>query len=320
MLASQVALTLASSSWLDTVIGWFHDPTTLLLAMGPWVLWGTLLIVFIESGVLFPVLPGDSLLFTAGLLHERLGLHLPTLIVAVFVAAFLGAQVGYWLGREYGRRLFTDDARFLRTEHLDKAEHYFRSYGGRSVVIGRFIPFVRTFIPLAAGIARYPYPKFLLFNSLGSLLWGVGITYAGAALGGVQFVHDNLSVLILLIVAVSLVPMVAEVLIQRRRARAGGEASGGPAAVDDDASDPAAVAAATTGSSATDPAALAATTGSLTTDPAAPPATPGQGRGHAHGTPTPREALEDVQDVISAGIDSILPADGAARERCDAAE
>ena len=220
------------ASWLDTVIGWFHDPETLLVAMGPWVLWGTLLIVFIESGVLFPVLPGDSLLFTAGLLHERLGLHLPTLIALTFVAAFLGAQVGYWLGWRYGRRLFTDDARFLRTEHLDKAEQYFRRYGGRSLLIGRFIPFVRTFIPLAAGIARYPYAKFLAFNSLGSLLWGVGITFAGSALGGVQFVHDNLSILILLIVLVSLVPMVVEVLLQRRRARleaaTGQPAAGGP--------------------------------------------------------------------------------------------
>ncbi|MDK8238742.1 DedA family protein, partial [Actinomyces urogenitalis] len=82
-------------------IGWFHDPEGLLLAMGPWVLWGTLAIVLIESGVLFPVLPGDSLLFTAGLLHDRLGLHLPTLVILTFIAAFIGAQIGYWLGARY---------------------------------------------------------------------------------------------------------------------------------------------------------------------------------------------------------------------------
>jgi membrane-associated protein len=206
------------TSWVTTVVGWFHDPTSLLLAMGPWVLWGTLAIVFIESGVLFPVLPGDSLLFTAGLLHERLGLSLPMLVGLTFVAAFLGAQIGYWLGRRFGRRLFRDDARFLRTEHLDKAEDYFTRYGGRSLVIGRFIPFVRTFIPLAAGIARYPYGKFLAFNSLGALLWGSGVTYAGSILGGVQFVHDNLSMLILLIVFVSLLPMVAQAIVARRKA------------------------------------------------------------------------------------------------------
>ncbi len=218
VLLHQAVVILASSSWLDTVIGWFHDPTSLLLAMGPWVLWGTLLIVLIESGVLFPVLPGDSLIFTAGLLHERLGLHLPTLVLLVFVAAFIGAQIGYWIGRRFGRRLFSEDARFLKLEYLTKAEHYFVRYGGRSLVIGRFIPFVRTFIPLAAGIARYPYLKFLLYNSLGALIWGVGITYLGSALGGVQFVHDNLSVLILAIVVFSLVPMAVEILLQRRRA------------------------------------------------------------------------------------------------------
>ena len=219
MFTPLVAAIPADASWFDTVIGWFHDPTGLLEAMGPWVLWGTLLIVFIESGVLFPVLPGDSLLFTAGLLHEHLGLHLPTLIALVFVAAFVGAQVGYWLGRRYGRRLFKDDARFLKTEYLDKAEHYFDQYGGRSLVIGRFIPFVRTFIPLAAGIARYPYPRFLAFNSLGALLWGAGVTYLGSALGGVQFVHDNLSVLIMLIVFVSILPMLVEVILHKRRAK-----------------------------------------------------------------------------------------------------
>lgn len=209
---------MADASWLQTFLGWFHNPEALLLAMGPWVLWGTLAIVLVESGVLFPVLPGDSLLFTAGLLHDRLGLHLPTLVGLTFVAAFIGAQIGYWLGARFGRRLFSDDARFLKTEHLAKAEHYFAEYGGRSLVIGRFIPFVRTFIPLAAGIARYPYPKFLLFNSLGSLLWGAGITYLGSILGGVQFVHDHLSLIILSIVFVSLIPMVVEVLAQRRKA------------------------------------------------------------------------------------------------------
>lgn len=207
----------ADASWFDTAVGWFQDPTTLLLAMGPWVLWGTLAIVFIESGVLFPVLPGDSLLFTAGLLHEQLGLNLVVLIGLTFVAAFLGAQVGYWLGRRFGRRLFSDDARFLKTEHLDSAERYFTEYGGRSLVIGRFIPFVRTFIPLAAGIARYPYGRFLAFNSLGSALWGAGITLAGSALGGVQFVHDHLSALILLIVAVSVLPMVIQAVVSRHR-------------------------------------------------------------------------------------------------------
>ncbi len=217
-------------SWLQTFLEWFHDPESLLLAMGPWVLWGTLAIVFIESGVLFPVLPGDSLLFTAGLLHDRLGLHLPTLVLWIFLAAFIGAQIGYWLGAYCGRKLFRDDARVLKTEHLLKAERYFADYGGRSLVIGRFIPFVRTFIPLAAGIARYPYPKFLVFNSLGALLWGVGITYLGSALGGIPFIHDHLSAIILAIVAVSLVPMIVELIHHRRAAKTAVDTEVGEAA------------------------------------------------------------------------------------------
>ena len=207
---------LVNASGLDTFINWFKDPESLLVAMGPWVLWGTMLIVLIESGVLFPVLPGESLLFTAGLLHDRLGLHLPTLIIMVVVAAFIGAQIGYFLGAKWGRKLFKPDARVLKTEHLEKAEHYFRDYGGRSLVIGRFIPFVRTVIPLAAGIARYPYSKFLVFNTLGALLWGAGFILVGSLLGNVPFVHDNLTLILGVIILVSVLPVILEIIGQKR--------------------------------------------------------------------------------------------------------
>ena len=207
---------LVNASGLDTFINWFKDPESLLVAMGPWVLWGTMLIVLIESGVLFPVLPGESLLFTAGLLHDRLGLHLPTLIIMVVVAAFIGAQIGYFLGAKWGRKLFKPDARVLKTEHLEKAEYYFRDYGGRSLVIGRFIPFVRTFIPLAAGIARYPYSKFLLFNTLGALLWGAGFIIVGSLLGNVPFVHDNLTLILGVIILVSVLPVSLEIIGKKR--------------------------------------------------------------------------------------------------------
>ena len=207
----------SAPSALDTFIGWFKDPESLLLAMGPWVLWGTLLIVLIESGVLFPVLPGESLLFTAGLLHGKLGLHLPALILGTVAAAFVGAQIGYFLGAKWGRRFFKPDARVLKTAHLEKAEHYFTDYGGRSLLIGRFIPFVRTFIPLAAGIARYPYTKFVFFNTLGALLWGAGFLVVGALLGNVPFIHDNLSVILAVIIAVSVLPVVIEVAGKRRK-------------------------------------------------------------------------------------------------------
>ena len=201
---------------LSTVIEWFKNPETLLEAMGPWATVGIMLIVLIESGVLFPVLPGESLLFASGLLHDRMHLHLPTLILLVVVAAFIGAQIGYFLGAKWGRRFFKPNARILKTEHLEKAEHYFTNYGGRSLVIGRFIPFVRTFIPLAAGMARYPYPKFLLFNTLGSVIWGAGFILVGALLGNVPFVHDNLTLILAVIILASVLPVIIEMVGKRR--------------------------------------------------------------------------------------------------------
>jgi len=104
----------------------------------------------------------------------------------------------------------------LKTEHLEKAERYFRDYGGRSLVIGRFIPFVRTFIPLAAGIARYPYSKFLVFNTLGALLWGAGFILVGSLLGNVPFVHDNLTLILGVIILVSVLPVILEIIGQKR--------------------------------------------------------------------------------------------------------
>lgn len=205
--------------WISTVVSWFKDPTSLLLAMGPWVLLGVAVIVFIESGVLFPVLPGDSLIFAAGLLHTQLGINMWVMIGVILLAAFLGSTVGYWIGQKWGRRLFKDDARFLKTDYLIQAEKFFGHYGGRAMVLGRFVPFVRTFVPLAAGIARFPYGRFLAFNMLGALIWGAGITWAGAALGGVPFVHDNLEVIIILIVLVSVIPMFVEVALSKRRAK-----------------------------------------------------------------------------------------------------
>lgn len=206
-------------SWFSTVIDWFRQPDELLLAMGPWVLVGVAVIVFVESGVLFPVLPGDSLIFAAGLLHVTLGLNMWVLIGVILVAAFLGAQVGYLIGWKWGRRLFKPDARFLKTEYLDQAENFFNRYGGRALVLGRFVPFVRTFVPIAAGVARFPYWRFIFFNTLGALVWGAGVTWAGAALGGVAFVHDNLEIIILLIVFVSVLPMAIEMFSRKLKAK-----------------------------------------------------------------------------------------------------
>ena len=199
------------------------DPEALLPALGPWALAGISLMVFIESGVLFPFLPGDSLLFTAGLLHEALGLQVWVIALCAFVAAFLGDQVGFFLGHTFGRKWFKPDARILKTAHLEKAEAFFAKYGGLSLVLGRFVPIVRTYVPLAAGTANYRYRKFIAFNVIGAFLWAVGVTVLGSLLGDVPIIRDHVDVWAIVIVFVSVAPILVTVLrktlVSRREKR-----------------------------------------------------------------------------------------------------
>lgn len=193
------------------------NPGPLLESLGPWALAAIAVIVFIESGVLFPFLPGDSLLVSAGLLHAQLGLSIPVIAIVGFLAAVAGDQVGYMLGHYFGRRLFKDDAKVLKTSRLREAEVFFDKYGGRALVLGRFIPVVRTYVPLAAGSARYPYRRFVPWNVLGAFLWAVGVTVVGSLLGGVPIVANNLEVILAVVVVVSVLPLVFDYL--RKRAR-----------------------------------------------------------------------------------------------------
>jgi len=201
------------------------DAERLLESFGPWVLIGMFLVIFIESGVLFPFLPGDSLIVTAAILAGPLGITWWQILLVGIPAAFLGDQVGYVLGRRFGRRLFTDDARILKTAHLAEAEAFFRRYGGVSLVLGRFVPIVRTYVPLAAGTAAMPYRRFLFWNLGGGVLWVGSMTLAGALLGGIPLVRDNIDVLAIVIVLVSVLPIVIGAVLKARKAkRAGGEA------------------------------------------------------------------------------------------------
>ncbi|WP_138414805.1 DedA family protein [Sinomonas gamaensis] len=195
------------------------DPTSLLVDAGPWVLGVVGLIVFIESGLLFPFLPGDSLLFTVGLLHVQLGLSLPVLMLVVMLAAVAGDQAGYMIGRAVGRKWFREDARILKLSHLESAEGFFTRYGGRALVLARFVPIVRTYTPLVAGAARYPYRKFLAWNVLGAVSWAVSVTLLGVWLGHVEFIAKNIDVLSVVIVLASVVPIGIEMLRHRGKAK-----------------------------------------------------------------------------------------------------
>jgi membrane-associated protein len=207
------------------------DPDRLLTTFG---LLGLLAIVFTESGLLVGFfLPGDSLLFTAGLLSSTGVLDVPIwlLVLLVPLAAIAGDQVGYAIGRKAGPAVFRrPDSRFFREEYVDKAYGYFERYGARTIVVARFVPIVRTFAPVVAGVAGMRYRTFVAFNILGGILWGAGVLVLGYLLGGVGFVRDNVEVILLGIVALSVLPIGVEFVRTRRtrRIRRAGRARRGP--------------------------------------------------------------------------------------------
>ena len=195
------------------------DPRHLLSAFG---LAGVAAIVFAESGLLIGLfLPGDSLLFTAGILAAAGKLNLWLLLPTAFLAAAAGDSFGYAFGRRTGPALFRrDDARLFRRRQLDRAREFYARRGASTIVLARFIPYVRTFAPIVAGAAGMPYRRFVTFNLVGALLWGVGVTVAGYTLGRtIPSIDRYLLPAIAVIVVISLVPMAWEVVRSRRRAR-----------------------------------------------------------------------------------------------------
>jgi membrane-associated protein len=196
------------------------DPASMLQGMGPAAIGVIAAMVFVESGVLSPFLPGDSLLFTAGLLHQQLQLTLPVLIGVVTAAAVGGDQVGYLLGRRFGRRWFTDDARVLKTAHLTRTEEFFDRHGGPAIVLARFVPIVRTYAPLTAGIARYGYKAFTAWNIIGALAWAASVTLLGSWLGHFEIIARNIDVIAIAMVLLSVVPWGVELLKRRHKSRA----------------------------------------------------------------------------------------------------
>ena len=202
-------------SWLD--------PQTLLENLGNWSLWGAAGIVFAECGLLVGFfLPGDSLLFTVGLLIGEGSVKAPLWLACLVltVAAFAGNVVGYEIGRKVGPAIFRrPDSRLFRQEYVDKTVTFFETYGPRAIVLARFVPIVRTFITVVAGVGQMDRRKLLTYSGIGAVLWATGVTVLGRILGGVAFVRDNLEVMLLAIVAISVLPVAFELLRGRARAR-----------------------------------------------------------------------------------------------------
>jgi membrane-associated protein len=199
------------------------DPEYLLSQYGGAFFWIALVIVFIECGLLFPILPGDSLLFAIGLFIAtgKLDLNIGVAMAALCVAAFLGNVVGYEIGRAVGRPLYKRQGRFINTANFDKTNVFFDKYGNRALVLGRFVPIVRTFITVVAGIGRMHRQRFFGWSAVGAVAWVVSVTLLGFFLGqAFPGLTKNIEYAILLIVVVSLLPMVYEYLKHRREAKA----------------------------------------------------------------------------------------------------
>ncbi|MEU5943531.1 VTT domain-containing protein [Micromonospora sp. NPDC047548] len=217
---------MSTSLALQTAGPGFLNPEWLISTFG---LIGILAIVFAESGLLIGFfLPGDSLLFTAGLLvADGRYLHQPLWLVCllVVVAAIAGDQVGYLFGKRVGPTLFRrPNSRLFKQENVTRANDFFARYGARSVVLARFVPIVRTFTPIIAGVSRMHYRTFVIYNVLGGVLWGTGVTVLGYFLGQIAFVKDNIELILIGIVVVSLVPIAIQLLRSGRAATRTGRA------------------------------------------------------------------------------------------------
>ena len=208
----------------------------LVATYGSWVHGLLFAIVFAETGfVVTPFLPGDSLLFATGALCATGALRTPIALGLLFVAAFAGNAVNYAVGRSIGPRVFssTDTAglshRLLNRDHLKRAHEFFEQYGGKAVILGRFVPIVRTFVPFVAGAAQMTSSAFVFFNFIGAATW-VGLCIgAGLLFGNVRIVKENFSLVTIGIVFVSILPVVAEWMKHRRAGRAGGAGQAGRA-------------------------------------------------------------------------------------------
>lgn len=191
---------------------------------GAWTYGILFAIIFAETGlVVTPFLPGDSLLFAAGALAGREGgtLHSGWLFVLLTIAAIIGDNLNYWIGRLMGSRIrFRDDARFLRKQYLDRTHAFFEAYGVKAIILARFVPIVRTFMPFVAGVGRMDYRVFLPFDILGGVVWVGVCVFAGRLFGQIPIVRDNFTLVALAVVFLSILPAIIGYIRHRRAARA----------------------------------------------------------------------------------------------------
>ena len=208
--------------WIKKLIDWVLNVDEHLERIapdyGPWIYALLFLIIFCETGlVVTPVLPGDSLLFAIGALCGKEILNLPTVLILLSIAAILGDTVNYWIGHYMGPKVFKRDGRFLKKAYLDKTHAFYERYGGKTIIIARFVPIVRTFAPFVAGVGAMTYGKFMSYNIIGGVFWVVSMTMSGYLLGSIPWVKENFEIVILMIIFISIVPGIVEFLRERKR-------------------------------------------------------------------------------------------------------
>jgi membrane-associated protein len=188
---------------------------------GSWTYGILFLIIFCETGlVVTPILPGDSLLFAVGALAAKGGLDIFTVFVLLSIAAIIGDTVNYWIGKIVGPKVFSSESsRLLNKEHLRRTHEFYEKYGGKTIIIARFMPIIRTFAPFVAGIGQMSYGKFLLYNVVGGLIWIAGFLYAGYFFGNIPVVKRNFTLVIFAIIIISMLPAVIEYWRARRTAK-----------------------------------------------------------------------------------------------------
>ena len=196
----------------------------LTAAYGPWIYGILFLIIFCETGlVVTPFLPGDSLLFVAGAIATQDAMNIHLMVILLIIAAILGDAVNYSIGRFFGVRLFANpDSKIFRRRHLEITQTFYARHGGKTIILARFVPIVRTFAPFVAGMGHMPYRRFAAYNVVGAIAWVTLFSYAGYFFGNLPMVQSNLHYLIVAIIFVSILPGLIEIIRHRRAAARAG--------------------------------------------------------------------------------------------------
>jgi len=176
------------------------------------------LIIFLETGIVVtPFLPGDSLIFVAGAFSAQGYLNPLLLFFTLAIAAILGDSLNYWIGKFFGDKV--SSWKFVKKEYIQKTEEFYEAHGGKTIILARFVPIIRTFAPFVAGIGKMDYPRFLSFNVVGGIVWTALFTFGGYYFGGLPYIRDNLGMVTLIIIFVSLIPVLVEIIREKLKAR-----------------------------------------------------------------------------------------------------